>query len=197
MRRHNQIILCSLGALIVFCVFVGLFKSIQLARLPFDEMSLPPAEADEFLEIPQRPGVGRLVITGPKIDPLIFSIDLERTGLVPIDWRQLQLVDPNAVITINATIDERGHIHFTQADVDMAGHPEAGIFIQNAIRTWTYKPYKSGRIQFWFNLPSKGRKLVIDTQGIRRREAIPERVPIYHGRLHLIEGLAGSEIHVN
>lgn len=198
MTQHlYKLFLRGLVVIVLVPIFLLLVRAIQLSRLPLDEVSLPPIGEDALLEIPPRPGVEGIIISGPKIDPLIFSIDLERTGIVSLDWQQLQLVDPNAVITINADVDERGQIHFSQSDVDMAGHPEAGILIQDAVRTWMFKPYKTGRIQFWFNLPSKGRKLVIDTQGLRRRSSIPDHVLVYDGRLYLVDGISSNEVQVN
>jgi hypothetical protein len=130
------------------------------------------------------------------IEPLFFSIDLSRSGVQPLDWRQLNRIDPHTDIKVSCRIDNQGRLHFGQNDILMAGHTEAGMMIQKALRTWVYTPYKSGRIRFWFNLPSKGKKLTIDTHALERREGIASHVPVYDGRLHMVEGVYSSDVRI-
>ena len=151
---------------------------------------------EEKLDIPIRPGVRGIIISGPKIEPLNFSIDLSRPGIRELDWRELFRMDPHTDVKVECSIDENGHLSFSENDILMAGHTEAGMIIKRVLKTWAYTPYKSGRIRFWFNLPSKGKKLVIDTQGLRRRDDIPPHIPIYEGRLYLISGISPRDIRV-
>jgi hypothetical protein len=162
------------------------WREIQLRSLPQDEIRLYPPDLNEMMEIPQRPGVKGLIITGPRIEPLYFSIDLARSGIRSLDWRRLQIVDPNA----------DGRLIFSSEDIAMEGHTEAGLIIQNAMKTWLFTPYKNGRIEFWFNLPSKGKKLIINTTDLYRRASVPAHVPIYNGRLHFIDYVPQNEIKV-
>lgn len=182
--------------MICFSIPLGLYllRQIQLSLLPQDELRMPLTEMSELLEIPPRPGVRGLMISGPRIQPLTFSLDLARSGLKPLNWGQLMLIDPNADVKINGRIDEYGVLHITPEDVLMGGHTEAGIALQSVLKTWLFTPYKTGPIQFWFNLPSKGRKLVIDTRQMNRKSSIPETVPIYIGRLYLVDGLSKQEV---
>jgi len=165
-------------------------------RLPFDDVQISPFEKEEKLEIPPRPGVKGIVITGPTIEPLYFSIDLSKVGIRLLNWRQLQSIDPHADVRVNCRVNDQGRLTFSQKDVLMEGHTEAGVMIQQAMKTWSYTPYKMGEIRFWFNLPSKGRKLIIDTQGLLRKNEIPDHIPIYDGQIHLIEGIPFNEIRV-
>lgn len=182
---------------IIFCCLVLLvWREIQLQRLPPDEIRLYPPDLTEMMEIPPRPGVRGLMITGPRIEPLYFSIDLTKSGIRSLDWRRLQIVDPNADVKITARVSEDGRLNFSSDDIAMEGHTEAGLIIQNAMRTWLFTPYKNGQIEFWFNLPSKGKKLIIDTQALSRRASVPGQVPIYNGRLHFIEYVPQNEIRV-
>lgn len=170
------------------------WRQYTLWRLPYSQVYIPPIEGEQELEIPPRPGIQGLVIEGPVIKPLFFSIDLSKAGVRSLDWSRLQTIDPNTDVKVNCQIDEEGRLIFSKDDVLMEGHTEAGMMIQIALKTWIFTPFKTGMIQYWFNLPSKGKKLIIDMKGLIRREEIPPYVPIYHGQMHLIEGISFQEI---
>ncbi len=175
-------------------VLVG-WRQYTLWRLPYSEIYVPPIEGGErMLEIPPRPGIQGLVIAGPVVQPLYFSIDLSKSGVQSLDWHQLQIIDPHTDVKVNCQIDVQGRLTFSKDDVLMEGHTEAGMMIQRALKTWIFTPFKTGMIQYWFNLPSKGKKLIIDMKGLNRREEIPPYVPIYNGQMHLIEGISFQEI---
>lgn len=186
----------------LFLILLGCFlclmgwREIQLRRLPQDEVRLYPPDLNEMMEIPPRPGVKGLMITGPRIEPLYFSIDLAKSGIRSLDWRRLQIADPNADVKISGQVNEDGRLTFSSDDIAMEGHTEAGLMIQNAMKTWLFTPYKNGRIEFWFNLPSKGKKLIINTTELSRRTSVPAHVPIYNGRLHFIDYVPQDEIKV-
>ena len=186
------------SALVVVIVAGGIWgwREYCLRRLPFDAVLIPPIEYRERLEIPPRPGIQGIVITGPTIESLFFSIDLTKAGVRSLDWRRLQAIDPHADVKVNCRIGDQGQLWFSQDDVLMGGHTEAGMIIQRTLKTWMYTPFKTGVIRFWFNLPSKGRKLIIDTSGLRRKPQIPEYVPIYDGKIHLVDGLENENIWV-
>lgn len=196
MNELKRKALFALGGIAVCLLALLVWREMQLRQLPGDVIRLYPPDLTEMLEIPPRPGVRGLVITGPRIEPLYFSIDLTKSGIQSLDWRLLQLVDPNADVKISARVSENGRLNFSSDDIAMEGHTEAGQIIQNAMRTWLYTPYKNGRIDFWFNLPSKGKKLIIDTKALTRRASVPDHVPIYNGRLHFIDHVPQNEIRV-
>ncbi|MBN2029350.1 hypothetical protein JW824_03810 [bacterium] len=183
------------GIIFLGLLFLG-WQQYILWRLPESQITIPPIEGERELEIPPRPGIQGLIITGPVVKPLYFSVDLSKSGIRSLDWRQLQTIDPHTDVKINCQIDEQGRLVFSRDDVLMGGHTEAGMMIQQALRTWIYTPLKTGPIQFWFNLPSKGKKLVIDMGDLRRKENIPPHIPIYNGQMYLIDGISYQEIEI-
>ena len=182
------VVLLGIGlALLVWCTF-------ELWRLPYDEIEIPPLGIREHLDIPPRPGIQGVLISGPTIEPLIFSIDLSKAGVRTLEWQRLETIDPHTDVKVSGQIDSQGRLFISDRDVLMGGHTEAGLMIQRAMRTWMYTPFKAGSIRFWFNLPSKGKKLIIDTDGLVRAREVPSHVPIFEGRIHLIEGISPSDI---
>ena len=185
-----------IASLVLFSLSMVVWRWYTIRRIPVESIRIPPIGIEERLDIPQRPGVRGILVSGPMIEPLFFSIDLSRSGVQPLDWRQLNRIDPHTDIKVSCRIDNQGRLHFGQNDILMAGHTEAGMMIQQALRTWVYTPYKSGRIRFWFNLPSKGIKLTIDTHALERREGIASHVPVYDGRLHMVEDVYSSDVRI-
>ncbi len=182
---------------IIFCGSLILYgvRVLWLAAMPQSERNLP-FNVPQQIDIPERPGVRGIVISGPTVEPLLFSIDVSKSGLLELDWQYLMAVDPNADIKINARIDSKGRLHFAQEDVLMEGHTEAGLIIQKALQSWIFKPYKEGEIQFWFNLPSRGDKLVIDVSQMKRKKTIADYIPVYLGQMHYISNINSSLIQI-
>ena len=194
MNFHKKTFIQILVA-ICLCIFLILsWRAFTLWQLPYDEVEIPPLLLEDKLVIPQRPGIRGIIITGPTIEPLFFSVDLTKSGVRGLNWRQLQSIDPHTDVKINCLINDQGEVYFAMQDVLMEGHTDAGMEIQNALKTWIYTPFRSGVIRFWFNLPSKGKKLIIDTSGLRRKWEIPNDIPIYNGQLHFIQGIPANEI---
>ena len=194
MEIHRKIFMGMLGGIILIGVIFMGWRGYALHRLPLDEVRIPPVVYGQKLEIPPRPGIQGIVITGPRREPLFFSVDISKAGIQSLNWQDLEALDPLADVKVNCFVDERGQLSFSQNDVRMGGHTEVGMRIQRALKTWMYKPFRTGMIQFWFNLPSKGRKLVIDTNGLRRKAGIPEDVPILFGQIHLVEGIPSNQV---
>lgn len=183
--------------ILVAVVLLGVTaRELWLWSIPIQEVIMPPESSEDKMEVPPRPGVQGLIISGPRIEPLYFTIDLTRTDLENLNWKRLERTDPWADIKVKCKVDEKGRIFFSQEDIQMEGHPEAGLMIQQALRTWRFTPYKSGEILFWFNLPSKGRKLIIDISRLNRSPMVPEYVPIYNGKLHYIEGISPADVQI-
>jgi len=180
------------GLIALLCLFA--WQQYQIYLLPGDEVEIPVILDSTRVEIPSRPGVQGIVISGPRIEPLYFSIDLTKGGVRSLNWRQLQTIDPHADVKVYCWIDDQGQLSFFQEGVFMGGHTGAGMMIQRAIRTWVYTPYKTGLIRFWFNLPSKGKKLIIDTSGLEKKRDIPNHVPIFDGQIHFVEGIRPEEL---
>jgi len=195
MKKRSFQILWSSAALAVVLLFL-VIRAVRLWRLPYESVAIAPEDQYERIEIPPRPGVRGLVITGPRIMPLYFAVDLAKAGIQPLDWDDLRNRCPGADVRIKCQVDEKGNLHFNKEDVRMEGFTEAGTLIQNALRTWAYRPVKSGTLSFWFNVPSMGKKLKIDMQGMKRVPSIPEHVPVIDGQLHYILGLPAQDIEV-
>jgi hypothetical protein len=194
MTLDKAIFLKILGGLGIIALGVFVWRTITLWRLPYDEIEIAPLGIREHLDIPPRPGIQGVLISGPTIEPLIFSIDLSKAGVRSLAWQRLETIDPHTDVKVSGHIDNQGRLFISDRDVLMGGHTEAGLMIQRAMRTWMYTPFKSGRIRFWFNLPSKGKKLIIDTEGLSRAREVPMHVPIFDGRIHLIDGISPGEI---
>jgi hypothetical protein len=180
--------------LLVVSIFVA-WREYMIWCLPFDEVELATLENQQKLEIPPRPGIQGIVVTGPVIESLSFAIDVAG-GARELDWRRLNAIDSHADVRIHCIVNDQGELTFSQNDVLMGGHTEAGLLIQQAIKTWTYMPYKTGVIRFWFNLPSRGNKLEIDVSGLKRKADIPDFVPLFDGRLHLVDGVPPGQVQV-
>lgn len=198
MKQFNYKKILLWGSVVFFIIVILLlgWREYAISQLPFDDLRIPPLGIEEKLEIPPRPGIQGIIIRGPEIHSLVFEIDLSKPGVRFLDWNALTQIDPNTDVKVSCRVNVRGRLVFSQADILMEGHTEAGLMIQRALRTWIYRPYKSGIIRFWFNLPSKGRKLIIDITGLRRRGDIPAYVPVYNGKLYSIDGIPVSEVQV-
>jgi hypothetical protein len=194
MNFDKRTLLRILVIILVSATSLFAWRMITLWRLPYDEVEIPPLGIREHLDIPPRPGVQGILISGPTIEPLIFSIDLSKAGVRTLEWQRLQSIDPHTDVKITGHIDNQGRLFISDRDVLMGGHTEAGLMIRQAMRSWMYTPFKNGTIRFWFNLPSKGKKLIIDTEGLTRTRDIPVHVPIFEGRIHLIEGISLGDI---
>jgi len=175
-------------SLIAGAVFLAIWRKVQIDRIPYGKVMLNASEEYETIKIPPRPGLQGITITGEVIQPLVFSV-IGKATVTALDWNRL---NSHAVVKITARIDERGRLFINE--MRSGGHTEAGLLIQDALQTWIYTPYKTGIIKFFFNLPSKGKKLIIDTSGLRRRKDIPPDKPIYDGHVYFINGVKPKEV---
>lgn len=181
----KYIVLFLFITIVVICVFYILS---EFNKLPNDKISLssydppPPAE-------PIRPGIGDIVITGPERKPLLFTIDLSSNSNA-IDWQRLMSNDPNATITVYGYIDENGIFYIRK--LDDAGHTNVGRIISKIMETWRYTFYKTGDIQFYFNLPSKEAKLIVDISDLKRNPIIADFITIHNGMLYHISKLSSD-----
>jgi hypothetical protein len=195
-KIKNVILVRCIQSIFAAVLILFLIRTYLWICLPETNIQVSYAGQEKKLTIPPRPGIKGIEITGPQIQPLFFSIDLSRAGVHSLDFLQLQLTDPHADVKVTCTIDDQGRLLFSQKDILMEGHTEAGLMIQKALKTWIYTPYKQGTIKFWFNLPSKGKKVIINLNGLKRKDSIPRHIPIYTGQIHLIDGLKNSELQI-
>lgn len=191
--QNKRILRCGItvATLVVLLLTV---RQWLLHRMPEDALQVPTSEIEKQPEIPPRPGIQGIEISGPEIKAKRFEIDLSRSDLESLDWKLLLATDPHAQIIVIATIDNQGNLLFSERDVRMEGHPQAGVMITRAMKTWVYTPLKTGSIGFTFNIPSEGKKLLVDASGLRRKESISKEVPILDGQLVFINGISPAEI---
>ena len=173
---------------IAAAAFLVIWRKLQIDKIPFEKILLNASEEYESIKIPPRPGLQGITITGEVIQPLVFSI-IGKATVTALDWNRL---NSHAVVKVTARIDGRGRLFINE--MRSGGHTEAGLLIQDALQTWIYTPYKTGIIKFFFNLPSKGKKIIIDTSGLKRKNDIPPDKPVYDGHVYFINGVNPSEV---
>lgn len=184
-----------LVAAVAFLVLYA-YRWYVLSGIPVDDADLGTPE-EEFV-IPERPGTKSLVLTGPLIKPLRFSINMRTPGMRNLDWSALQDVDFTADVRVTARVNEDGSLNFNPVDdVYCPGHAKAGEMIGNVLSSWTYTPYKTGPVVFRFNVGAIGKKLTIDISKLQRRDGIEPDTPIQDGLLYYIDGgLKGGEVKI-
>ena len=196
MARRTQIILVILIGIILIIGIYFTFELFSWLGLPENSLEIASFGAEDSLAVPPRPGVQGIVITGPKIKDLVFEIDGRKAGLKQLDWRRLEAIDRVADVKIRARVTEDGRLEFSRGNGDIRdeGHPHAGRMIESVVESWAYTPYKTGTIRFWFNVGSKGRKLVIDKSGLIKKNSIQDIVRVYDGLLYYISDIEPSDV---
>ena len=191
----TRIRLIYLAVILVLLLLFYSVRIILLHRLPPDNSMIPLTALEEKISIPPRPGVEGIIITGPVIKDLVFQIDTKSSQLRKLDWQRIESIDKTADVKIRATVLRNGELQFDPiTDVISPGHSYAGNEIAKVIETWKYTPYKHGQIYFWFNFPSSGVKLTVDTHRLVRNEDIPKKYYVRQGLLFYINGLSFSKV---
>ena len=195
-RSSNYISHIALPVLIAIILLFGMLYVFRYSGFEKDDVFIPPLAKSDNLKIPPRPGIQGIVITGPIIEDLIFDIDLSAAGLKALNWDRLVGIDRTARVTIRATVNKRGKLLFRRRNNDIkdSGHPDAGRYIEEVLSTWTFFPYKTGTIRFYFNVASKGKKLTIDTRNLEKNSDIPGKIRVLDGRMFYITGLDIGEV---
>ena len=192
-KAKNQIIYFAI--LLIILIFFYAVRLFLLHQLPPDNSMIPLTALEERISIPPRPGVEGIIITGPAIKDLIFQIDTKTSQLRKLNWKRIESIDKTADVKIRATVLRNGELEFNPiTDVISPGHSYAGNEIAKIIGTWKYSAYKHGQIYFWFNFPSRGVKLTVDTHELVRNEDIPKKYFIKNGLLFYINGLSISKV---
>ncbi len=179
MMKYIPIFIICIFIIAALCV-IGEYNNTSSAMVLIP--SYNPPEPPQ----PIRPGIGDIIISGPERKPLLFTIDLSSSSN-SINWQKLMSNDPTATVTVYGYIDNNGKFYINE--LDDAGHTNIGKIINEAMATWRYTFYKVGDIRFYFNLPSKEAKLIIDLSDIERNPVIAEFIPIQNGMLYNIPEL--------
>lgn len=182
--------------LVVAAIALLILYNLRYAGLGTRTAYIPPFTKPDTLKIPPRPGVQGIVISGPVIEDLIFDIDLRAAGIKPLDWNRLTDIDRTADVTVRARVAQSGALLIERAEGDIKdhGHPDAGQYIERILNTWVYLPRKQGTIIFYFNAPSRGKKLIIDSSRLMKNDNIPDKVDVRDGLLYYINNLDREEV---
>lgn len=195
MKNRKKFFVLGFMCFVVLAIALLVIRMCLLLGLPDNDEYIPGLTANETIEIPLRPGIEGIVITGPIIEPLLFAIDL-RISQDVLDWENLNNIEPGANVKIRAYV-KNGRLLFDRANGDIkdTGYPSASNIIQNAMKTWAYKPYKEGEIRFWFHLASEREKLIIDPGDLKPKAEFA-KYPIRYGKLHSINGIRKTETRI-
>jgi hypothetical protein len=186
-------------ALIIFLIGVATlaaYRSLSIAQIPEAENIFPVAVSKDEVPVPRRPGTKSIRIVGPPLKILKFQVDFKRNPL-PLDWRFLERIDKRADVMIDGEIDENGN--FTIERMLDRGHPKAGQYIQKIMTSWKFVQYKSGKIKYYFNVPTKAErmKVQIDITDLSRNLKFVGRTDfLKDGLLYYIEGLKARNVTV-
>ncbi|MBN1560489.1 hypothetical protein JW998_09575 [candidate division KSB1 bacterium] len=183
--------------LIPVLVVAGIYL-FQYYSLHYDYIQPTPFSPPDSLEIPMRPGVQGIVISGPEIKDLLFEIDMTAAGIQPIVWEELKKMVQTAQIIVQARVSPSGDLQFNyNSDVKDLGYPDAGQYIANRISTWKYKNTKTGPIRFKFDIGAVGHQLTVDPGSLQKKSGIAEKIMVKDGTLYYIPGLKNNQVSFN
>ena len=181
----------SVTLVFVLLAFIA-YRWFLIRKIESTRIDVPVLTMEKKLDIPPRPGVQGIVITGAEIQDLYFEIDQDKSDITPLNWENLKIKDPNTDIKITYRVNDSGRLIFQE--IQDVGHGDAGNMIRKTMDTWLYKPYKTGTIRFWFHLQSKGTKLWVDVSKLKRKPDIPSEIEVYNGQIHFINGISSKDI---
>ncbi len=191
--KRPSIVLILLSLLFAVILAVGGLLIFRYAGLEPDQFSLKSFSTSDTLEVPMRPGVQGIVISGPPLRDLTFEIDLSAAGIKPINWGQLEGMAPKSELIIRAQVLKNGNLLLTQKDVQDGGYPKAGEYLAATISTWKYKAYKNGWIRFKFTPGATENLLIIDANDLENNAEIPAKIRVRNGIMHYVNGLKSKE----
>ncbi|RMF62241.1 MAG: hypothetical protein D6743_12345 [Calditrichaeota bacterium] len=178
---------------VTFLVLLAV-REVLLLRMPSVEKVIPHRAAVEEIPVPRRPGTRSIRIVGPPLKVVRFQLDFKRNPQ-PIDWHLLERMDKKADVMVEGTIDINGGFSINR--VQDKGHPRAGRYISSILRTWQFTPYKSGKVKYYFNVPSRVEqmKLQIDLRQLTKNLKFLRRNEVLEdGMLFYIEGLNARSV---
>ncbi|RPH90324.1 MAG: hypothetical protein EHM72_19270, partial [Calditrichaeota bacterium] len=136
----------------IILIALSLLFTFRYRGLERQGAFIPSFAKPDTLLPPPRPGIQGIIISGPVIEDLTFQINPSAPALAPLDWNLLVGMDPTARVMVKAFVARDGSLLLSRADGDIrdSGHPRAGEYIESVLRNWTYFPYKTGTIRFFF-----------------------------------------------
>jgi hypothetical protein len=181
----KQILLGIAGLSVVLCA-AGF---IQHSLLPTGIAFRPLVESNDEIEIPKQPGTTGVVIDLPQEPADHFCVNRFSSFF---DFSELSDIDSKAVVYITGEIRNDGRLFITE--INSTDHPEAGTFLYEKIKTWSFNPLKTGKITYFFNLASHAQLLNITTNLSRPEDK--KTMNIKEGRLYAIDNLDAKLVRI-
>jgi len=196
MNQTRKLVLSLSAVLAGLILLLLVFYLMRWHGLETENVQLSSFAKVDTLRIPPRPGVQGIVITGPILRDLAFDINLQSAGVKRMNWHRSVDIDKGAVVTVRGKVEDSGRLIIRRdlGDILDPGHPSAGEEIERILSSWIYYPHMTGTIRFYFNLPSKGKKLIVDASGLTRVGTIPAKIEVRKGLLYYIEGLSSADV---
>jgi len=170
------------------------YREMRLSAIPAAEKRIPFRLEEEEVPTPKRPGTRSIRIVGPPIKTLRFELDFRRQPR-PLNWRYLERIDKRADVMLEGFVDAEGL--FVINRVNDRGHPKAGRYIREILGTWRFMPYKTGRIRYYFNVPTnmEHMKVQIDLRALQKNKRY---VGLYDevedGMIYFFEGIDQNNV---
>jgi len=190
-------IVSVLFAMLLLVLALRFYRESLLSQIPATEKIMPLSVNMEKIPIPRRPGTQSIRIVGPPQTLLKFQIDFSKNPTI-LDWAYLERVDKRADVMVEGVIEVNGD--FRISVVRDRGHPQARSYIESVLKTWRFKPYKVGKIRYYFNVPSRSEnmKVQINTIGLNRNfKYVGPNHHIKTGVLCYADGINGDNILIN
>ena len=123
------------GVFIIVILAITLYWMIAMSQLPIDDGDLGNLEEEEVL--PERPGTQSLILTGPIIKPLVFTIDMSKPNLRSLDWSALKDIDLTAIgdrpVGVYYDNQETGQWELMESEETSVSIKEGKLKIKNAL----------------------------------------------------------------
>ena len=183
------------SSIIVFtCLALLVYRTVQINEIPAAERTIPFQVSDDEIPVLKRPGTKSIRIVGPIQTILKFQLDFKNRPQ-QLDWNYLQRIDRKAEIFVQGTIDASGN--FIIQKLNDRGHPKAGSYIRKILNSWKFSPYKTGAINYYFNVPTRMErmKMQIDlTELSKNPKYLGPNKLIKNGLLYYVEGIGRNNV---
>ena len=175
--------------ILIICLVIGaavmigwrtIYSSLPVVKVVCGS-SLRQAEAKPL----RRPGVGKIIISGPPKKEIIFSIDTNTPGI-----KRLNITDLTNEVKVKSYLREGSLVLQT---VTAGGNAADESLVKEVLNTWGYTPYKEGPLYFRFNPSSFGKKITVDDSQLFRTEKAGDHL-VQRGRLDLTTQVDPGEI---
>ncbi len=181
----------ALGGIVLSLLF---YRELQLTAIPAAETRIPFRLENEEIPVLKRPGTRTIRIVGPPLKKLVFQLDF-RQNPKPLDWELLERIDRRADVVVEGVVDPEGNLVLNR--VNDRGHPQAGRYIRETLSTWKFMQYKTGRIRYYFNVPTniEHMKVQIDLRGLEKnKKYVGPYDEVQDGLIYYFEGIDQNNV---